>query len=62
MPPDMGCVKLNFDEAIFKEVGKSGMSGLIQNHEGFVLAAIPYKFLIALAPEVVDIMSFIYVL
>jgi len=56
-PPSENCVKINFDGALFGESKCIGLSVVIRNSEGEVMAALSEKIVKPPVAELVEIMA-----
>ncbi|XP_030941854.1 uncharacterized protein LOC115966848 [Quercus lobata] len=56
-PPPMDCFKVNFDGAIFLELGKAGLGVVIRNWQGNVMASLSEQAPLPISPDIVEAMA-----
>jgi hypothetical protein len=53
-PPEMGRVKINYDGAVFTEMGAAGVGVIIRNSQGAVMASLSQRILFPYSVEAVE--------
>ncbi|KAL0011121.1 hypothetical protein SO802_006229 [Lithocarpus litseifolius] len=56
-PPPAGWVKVNFDEATFKESNLAGLGGVIRNDRGLIMAAFTQTIPLPTSVEMVEVLA-----
>ena len=55
--PQPNCFKLNFDEAIFPELGKAGLGVVINDSQGIVIASLLEQAPLPFSSNIVEAMA-----
>ena len=56
-PPPETCVKANFDSAVFSQAGLAGISIIIRNEQGLVMAALSQQIPLPTSMEMVEVLA-----
>ncbi|XP_075659258.1 uncharacterized protein LOC142629163 [Castanea sativa] len=56
-PPPSNCLKLNFDGAVFPELGKAGLGVVVHDCQGNVIASLSEQVPLQFSPDIVESMA-----
>ncbi|XP_075655236.1 uncharacterized protein LOC142625472 [Castanea sativa] len=56
-PPPSGKIKVNFDSALFKDIGKAGLGVIIRDNNGQAIASLSEQASMPFSPDIVEAMA-----
>ena len=56
-PPPIGRVKVNFNKALFKDIGKAGLGVIVRDSNGQAIASLSEQASLPFSPEIAEVMA-----